>query len=110
MVGEYLISIKRVSETQMLVTTDKNKYALVPQGDWMHEAWIHSYPEEYKQSTGLITKVNDSGYCYSIITENGYNDIELRVEYGYEGEFNVTKMSNDILIWQWGKDDSYEEI
>lgn len=85
MIGENLRDIKKIDDDKIKIVTKEGAYIYKASGEWLHDAWIYYVP--HKINKGIIRKINNDGYCMSIITDGGYNDIELRVEFGYCGSF-----------------------
>ena len=89
MIGENLRSIYKIDDNQILIRTKENIHVYKAVGDWGHEAWATNIPEYICR--GIIRDVRDKNWIMTIITDGGYNDIELRVDYGYQGCFTKIK-------------------
>lgn len=86
-VGEYLTGIAKVNDNLLIVTTAETVHLFKPVGDWGHDAWIESVNDGEYIKTGEILEIRNDDWHFMIRTTGGYNDIELRVEWGYEGWF-----------------------
>lgn len=86
-VGEHLIDIDKISDNLLLVTTEEDKHLFKAIGDWGHEAWIETINDGEYIKAGEIVEIRNDGWHFMIRTTEGYNDIELRVDWGYEGCF-----------------------
>lgn len=86
-VGEHLVGIAKIDDDILMVSTAEEWHIFKAVGDWGHPAWVESINNGEFVKQGEILEIRDDGWHFMIRTANGYNDIELRVEWGYEGEF-----------------------
>ena len=79
--GSYLIEVILYNEDMVAVLCAGHTYVYKVVGEWGHEAWVESISCDHP---GEILEVRDDGWHVMIKTTSGYNEIELRCEYGYD--------------------------